>query len=76
MTTQAYLEQFQNIIDVIEHSGGTIRHEPGIKKMIAHASGVDVGEIDDMSTDEQDDLRKDAQSRYLAVAFILGSDRL
>ena len=75
MTTQAYLEQFQNVINVIEHSGGTIGHEPGIKKMIAHASGVDVGDIDDMSTDERDDLHKNTHSRYLAVAFKLVSDR-
>ena len=29
MTTQAYLEAFQNSIDVIEQSGGTIGVEPG-----------------------------------------------
>jgi hypothetical protein len=75
MTTQAYLEHFQNIVDVIEHSGGTIGHQPGTKKMVAHAAGVDVVDIDDMSKEERDDLQKDAQLRYLAVAFILGSDR-
>jgi hypothetical protein len=53
MTTQAYLEHFQNIVDVIKHSGGINVHEPGIEKMVAHAAGVDVGDIDDMSKDEQ-----------------------
>ena len=32
-TTQAYLEQFQNAVDVIGHSGGSIGHNPRIKKL-------------------------------------------
>ena len=32
MTTQAYLEQFQNMIDVIGHTGGMVGHQPGIER--------------------------------------------
>ena len=32
--TQAYLEQFQNMIDVIQHSGGIIGEDSGVEKMI------------------------------------------
>ena len=33
-TTQAYLKQFQNMIDVIQHSGGSIHKDSGVEKMI------------------------------------------
>jgi hypothetical protein len=29
-TQEAYREQFQNVINVIEHSGGSFGHDPGI----------------------------------------------
>lgn len=69
VTTQAYLEQFQNIVDVIEHSGGGIGSEPGIDSIIAKEKGKQVNELTPADKSE-------AQDRYLAVAFILGSDRL
>lgn len=71
-TTQAYLEQFQNIVDAIHHSGGSVGQEPGIEMAIAEELGV---EIDDLPKDERNDIKKQAQERYLAVAFLLGSDR-
>ena len=33
-TTQAYLEQFQSMIDVIQRSGGSIGEDSGVEKMI------------------------------------------
>jgi hypothetical protein len=68
VTTQAYLEQFQNIVDVIEHSGGGIGSEPGIDLLIAEEKGKEVNQLTAADKSE-------AQDRYLAVAFILGSDR-
>jgi hypothetical protein len=68
VTTTAYLEQFQNVVDVVEHSGGGIGHHPGIVKQVAHEKGKT------MATVTEED-RKEAQERYLAVAFVLGSDR-
>lgn len=67
-TTATYLEQFQNIIDVVEHSGGSIGHHPGILNQVALEKGKEV----DKMTEED---KKEAQERYLAVAFVLGSDR-
>jgi len=34
MTTQVYLEQFQSMVDVIDHTGGTVGHQPGLEKLI------------------------------------------
>jgi hypothetical protein len=68
VTTTTYLEQFQNVVDVVEHSGGGVGHHPGIVKQIAQEKGKAVGAV----TEEE---KKEAQERYLAVAFILGSDR-
>jgi hypothetical protein len=39
MNTQAYLELFQNMIDVIEHCSGSIGLEPGICDMIMSENG-------------------------------------
>ena len=35
-TTQAYMEHFQNIVDVVIHNGGSISGHPGLKKMITN----------------------------------------
>ncbi len=71
-TTQAYLEQFKNMVDVIENSGGSLGPEPGIKQAIAAETGTDIG---NMIAEQREDLHQQAKSRYLAVAFILGSGR-
>ena len=69
---QAYLEQFQNAVDVIGYSGGSIGHDPGIKKAVADEKGY---EYDTMSETNKKEVEKEAQGRYLAVAFVLGGDR-
>ena len=71
-TTQAYLEQLQNMVDVIEHSGGSVGHEPGILGAIAEELNID---LDTVMAAEGEHVCNTAQARYLAVAFILGSDR-
>jgi len=35
------MENFQNIIDVIEHSGGVIGYHPGIISFLADEQGID-----------------------------------
>jgi hypothetical protein len=74
-TAQVYLERFRNSIEVIEHCGGSI--------------GTDTGLVDEVLTTAQptaltrtsateDELRLAEQytkERYLACAFLMGSDR-
>jgi hypothetical protein len=70
-TTPTYLEQFQNTVDVIEHSGGTIGRDPGIMNALAAIKRVNIG---NMEPDAKDNLAKEAQEQYLAVAFLLSAD--
>ena len=73
VTTQACLEQFQNLVDVIEHSGGSIRHDKGIEKIIATERGKN---LSTMTSSMKEELKRDAQGRYLVIAcFLLGADR-
>ena len=72
-TTQVCLEQFQNLVDVIEHSGGSIRHDQGIKKIIATERGKN---LSTMTSSMREELKRDVQGRCLvAIAFLLGADR-
>jgi hypothetical protein len=71
-TCQAYLERFQNSVDVVEHCGGSIGQEPGLVRKVLEDKGL----IAEAAT--QDQIREaqvTAQEVYLAAAFILGSDR-
>eukprot|EP00978_Attheya_sp_CCMP212_P017673 scaffold47346_cov63-Attheya_sp.AAC.1 len=72
MTTQVYMKNFQNIIDVIEHSGGVIGYEPGVIQALAEEQGFDMNAA---TIAEKAGLGKEAQGVYLAVAFLLNSDR-
>jgi hypothetical protein len=69
MTTQAYLELFQNTVDVIEHTGGSIGVKPGIIRAYNRASGYPE---DRPLTAAKQVIR---QGIYLGTAFILGPDR-
>ena len=71
-TTQAYLETFQNTVDVVEHSGGQLGLDPGTIKAILEEKNLN---LDDMDDNEIKSLHKEAQEKYLAVAFVLGADR-
>lgn len=70
-TTQAYLEQFQNMIDVIQHSGGSIGEDSGVEKMILGKKSKD-----NLSEAELIDLQEEIKDWSMAVAFWLGADRL
>jgi hypothetical protein len=67
-SAQAFLEQFQNIVDVIEHCGGHIGHDSGLIKLVSDGTSKPaiVG---------AKDATKIAQEHYLANAFILGTDK-
>lgn len=41
-TTQQYLEQFTNMVDVVEHSGGQVGIEPAFESALAEESGKNV----------------------------------
>jgi hypothetical protein len=71
MMTSTYMEQFQNIIEVIEHSGGSIGNDPGILEALADAQNE---VIENLSTDKLINLKKEAKEQYLAVAFLLSAD--
>jgi hypothetical protein len=71
-TCQAYLEKFQNCVDVLDHCGGLIGHIPGLVNSMLEESNIDPN----TATKEQIDVALEAtQDEYLAVAFLLGSDR-
>ena len=71
MTTQVYLDHFQNMVDVIEHTGGTIGHQPGLEQLIMTKLNI----IHEMAAQlDRLTVKKEAQGRFLAVAFILGAD--
>jgi hypothetical protein len=72
MTTQAYLELFQNTVDVIQLSGGAIGNHPGIVDMIISRQGLTAALTSDA---ERAEIAKEAQDEYLAVAFLLHADR-
>ena len=47
-------------------------HEPGIEKAVATERGYNYA---NMTAREKDEVVGEAQSRYLAVGFVLGADR-
>ena len=69
MSTPAYLETFQNLVDVIEHTGGIIGLEPGIMKAFNLKYGRAANKL--LSAAE----KAVTKDQYLGTAFILMSDR-
>ena len=73
MSTQAYLEHFQNTVDVVIHSGGMLTGDPGIEAMVRTELGYAAdAELSDEAVAE---INGEVEARCLAVAFILGCDR-
>eukprot|EP00978_Attheya_sp_CCMP212_P022463 scaffold67031_cov55-Attheya_sp.AAC.1 len=71
-TPQVYLEQFQNMVDVIEHSGVTIGDEPGVVNMIMTSRNLNMAAIppEDLAV-----IMKEARDQCLAMSFLARSDR-
>jgi hypothetical protein len=63
MTMQAYLEMFQNTVDVIIHSGGAIGNHPGIENAIIKRDGL----TNITNKARRIALEEEAQKEYLAV---------
>lgn len=72
--TASTTQQFQNMIDIIERSGGSIGEEDiGVEKMILgnkNKASISEAELIDL----KEEINKQGQS--MAVAFLLGVDRL
>jgi hypothetical protein len=68
ITTQVYLEQYRNIVDVLKYSGASVGLEPGLIYEFA---------IERNKTLEQlsEDNKVEIQEWYHAMAFLLGADR-
>ena len=60
-TTQVCLEQFQNLVDVIEHSGRSVRHDPGIKKILATEQGKN---LSTMTSFMREEIKRDSHGWY------------
>jgi hypothetical protein len=69
---QAYLEKFQNCVDVLDHCGGSIGHVPGLVKSMLEEVGI---RYEDATQEELDDANKEIQEQYFVVSFLLSSDR-
>ena len=72
VTTAAYQQQFINIVDVIDATGGSIGDHKEILKSVADEEGIDV---DTATAAQLKKLQVAAKERYLAVAFILNADQ-
>jgi hypothetical protein len=72
MTCQAYMEKFQNTVDVLDHCGVAAGNMPGLVHMMLEEENInsDLATKDKIATALQE-----AQERYLTVAFLIGADR-
>jgi hypothetical protein len=74
LSTADYYTQFLNSIAVIRHSGGNIWNDEGVETMIL--AEMKKENKDGMTDIEKKTIADDVEERSMAVAFILGSDRL
>jgi hypothetical protein len=65
-TTQAYLEHFQNVVDVVTHSGGEIAGHPGVERAILAEQGLVITNL----TDQQ---REDVKAENIARSTAMSS---
>jgi hypothetical protein len=73
MTCQAYLEKFQNSVEVIEHCGGDLGTETGLIEAMLATASVPITRATG-SPDVLKAAKKYAKEQYLACTFILGAD--
>jgi Zinc knuckle len=71
-TTQAYMEHFQNVMDVVTQSGGSITGHTGIEDSIIKERKTT---RENISAADLADVVADAEARSKAIAFLLGCDR-
>ena len=68
LPTVIYHEQFVNMVEVIDTIKGSIGMAPGLEEIVAKENNKAVADLTDAE-------KMEAKERYLAVAFLLGSDR-
>jgi hypothetical protein len=68
----SYMEQFQNMIDVIHHSGGSLGDDPGVLRKLASDRNLVIATLNQVDGQK---LRKDAKDQNLAASFIMNADR-
>ena len=70
MTVKEHLTSFNNLVDVIEHCGGTFCDDTHMRNLV-----LDGRDINDLTAKELKAVDKAVRGRVLGVAFILTSDR-
>eukprot|EP00978_Attheya_sp_CCMP212_P014516 scaffold37028_cov57-Attheya_sp.AAC.7 len=74
MTTQAYMEMFQNVIDVVDHTSGSFGvTTSGNKYAVLLIHGTELEFV--MDKDDLANVKKVAREMNLATAFFLGADK-
>jgi Reverse transcriptase (RNA-dependent DNA polymerase)/Zinc knuckle len=78
-TNQAYMDRFNNVVAVVEQTGGELGRNPGIERFIAEERGFNYdaapGDANAMNADEAEAVREDAKKLYLATIFLMNADR-
>lgn len=73
-TTQAYAEHFQNVLEVVTTSGGSVAGHPGIEdEIIKELPGNPTR--DTLSPEQRKNVTEETTARSTAMRFLLGCDR-
>jgi hypothetical protein len=70
VTVKEYFIQFQNLVDVIKHSGGNITANDGMETFVLNGRSKTT-----MTAEELETLATDVENRLLASAFLMCADR-
>ena len=68
-----YYEQFNNIIDMLEHCGASLGEDEGIIKKILEHHDIDVRTA---TPTQKENAQIEAQEWYYGLAFLMGADRV
>ena len=71
-TTQAYMDHFQNTLDVVLHCKATVSEHPGIEDLVIAERKTTRETI---SEEELAEIKAEVFARSTAIAFLLGCDR-
>ena len=70
-TTQAYLDHFQNLVDVVIHSGGEIARHPGVENQVI---GEKIMMQETMNDNDWKAVNAEVTASSTAMVFLLGSN--
>ena len=68
-----YYEQFNNIIDMLEHCGASLGEDDGIITKVLEHHDIDPAEA---TATQKENARIEAQEWYYGLAFLMGADRV